>query len=192
MGVIKMTKAMLRKKMLVQLQQLTTDEKIAIEKKLLNELIHSSIWEQAKTIGITISLPFEWNTTSIIEAAWKNNKSVCVPRCIVQTKQMEFFRITSFEQLIKGYANILEPDYEKLELVKKSQIDLMLVPGIVFDKEGYRIGFGGGYFDRYLASFNQATASLVSEQQLIDYIPKDGYDIPVHYLIMEDGVFNVK
>lgn len=110
----------------------------------------------------------------------------------IADNKMEFYKIDSLDDLNLGNYGILEPKIQTKNIVKKNEIDLLIIPGVVFDRNGYRIGYGKGYFDRYLADFHNITLSLVSQNQLIDSIPTDSYDINVDYLISENGIISTK
>lgn len=185
-----MDKAELRKEAIHTLKDLSETKKEQIELALTEELLNSPYWRDAQTIGITISQGFEWDTEPIIRAAWESGKNVCAPKCIPKTKALSFYNFTSYEQLEVVYYNLKEPDKTKTKLVKKDDIDLIIVPGVLFDHSGYRIGFGGGYYDRFLEDFNNQTISLVSSIQLVEQLPKESYDIPVKHVITEDGIID--
>src|SRR5699024_137058 len=179
----------LRMKMLHTLKQMDVTEKKAIEKQLFHHLTASTLWKNAQTIGITMSRPFEWNTRDLIEYAWKQNKKIAIPRSITETKSMIFHELNHFSELTKGYGGIEEPDVLRTSIVEKKAIDLLIVPGLVFNRAGYRIGFGGGYYDRFLTDFTKGTVRLMSIQQLDECIPVDEYAMPVQYLVTETGLF---
>lgn len=97
--------------------------------------------------------------------------------------------MTDWSQINKdGYFGLDEPDVKKTTPVKKDAIDLLIVPGLVFTKKGYRVGFGGGYYDRYLTDFTQPTVSLVHTKQFVEDFPIEPFDIPVQYLVTEKGI----
>jgi len=187
-----MYKNKLRLQIINRLKQLSDDEKSDIEQLLCNYLFQSHIFQDAFVIGTTFSQDFEWNTRTIMKKVWDDQKTVVVPKTDPMKRQLEFFEINPNSELEIGYGNILEPKAETNKKVNKSEIDLLIVPGIVFDKYGYRIGFGGGYYDRFLTDFNQATVSIASNQQIIERIPIQPYDIPVDFLVTEDGFFRTK
>ena len=179
-----MDKQELRKSGILKVKQLTKDKKKLIEQSLTNQLVHSMLWKQAKTIGITMSQGFEWNTKTIIEQAWKENKTVCIPKCEPKEKKLTFYQFDTYNQLEVVYYNLLEPKPEREKLVNKAFIDLLIVPGVLFDRRGYRIGFGGGYYDRFLMDFPNDTVSLISAMQLVDKVPEESFDVPVQHLII--------
>src|SRR5699024_11592202 len=96
------------------------------------------------------------------------------------SKRLDFYIMRDVSQLKSGYAGIWEMDILKCKILDKRDIDLIIVPGVVFNKAGYRIGFGGGYYDRFLASFQGETAALVSTLQFISSLPVEAHDVPVH------------
>lgn len=159
-----------------------------IEQKIIHQLMCSELWHHAQTIGITISQTVEWNTIPIIEAAWDQGKKICVPKSNPINHQLDFYSIDSFEEVEVAYYDLLEPITDITMQMEKEAIDLMIVPGIVFDTYGFRIGFGGGYYDRFLADYPNETCSLLSEDQLMDKLPAQLHDIPINYLITERGI----
>lgn len=155
----------------------------------ISEILFSSdSWKQARTIAITISRGREVNTLPIIEQAWNEGKQVVVPKCYPNEKRMEFRIIQSLHELEVVYFGLQEPVIEKTVPWQKDEIDLIIVPGIVFDENGYRIGYGGGYYDRFLEDYKNRTISLAFSLQLMPFVPREDHDIPVHYIITERGM----
>lgn len=177
-----------RHSVILQLNEQSKEDRKKIEQHLINQLLQSKLWHKAKTVGITISQAIEWNTRPIIQEAWNQGKIVCVPKSYPTDRKLIFYKIDSFEQLETAAYGLLEPIVEKTKQLKKERIDLLIVPGMVFDKYGYRIGFGGGYYDRFLTDFPNETCSLLCKKQLIDRLPSESHDIPINYLITEIGV----
>lgn len=157
-------------------------------KQIHQALFNSKSYQNASVIGCTISQEHEIDTTPIIKQAWKDGKTIAVPKCNPKQKELIFRTLTSFDQLETVYFGLKEPMEQETEEVDKERIDLMLVPGLIFDRRGYRIGYGGGFYDRYLANYNQTTIALATEEQLIDQVPNDSYDIPVQHFITEMGL----
>lgn len=155
------------------------DQSFLVAQKVLQE---SSIIE-AKTIGLTISNKPEVDTIHLIEALWQLGKIVAVPKCNPKTRTMEFYAIDSFAQLETVYMHLREPITDRCEFVDANEIDVMLVPGVVFDKNGYRIGYGGGYYDRYVLNYNGKLLSLIFDEQLREEVPREAHDCPVDVLL---------
>lgn len=182
------TKKVLRESMIEELGKLTEHERHAISEQLHEGLFKSNYWKNAEMIGIYVSFGTEWDTRNIIEEAFKTGKNIAIPKTIPETKEMDFYQVTDWSQVKKGHFGIQEPVIEKTTYVEKDAINLLIVPGLIFSKDGYRIGFGGGYYDRFLVDFIHPTVSLVSEKQLRETLPISNYDLPVNYLITETGI----
>src|SRR5690625_627310 len=180
-------KKAIREHILNQLAALSNEEKKSIELQQRKHLFTNSIWENARVIGITCSTSIEWDTKLIIKQAWEEKKTVALPKTIYEQSRMDFYKIDDFTELTVGYQGILEPSSNIDKLIEKQSIDLLIVPGVVFDQYGYRIGFGGGYYDRFLADFPNTTLSLLSTLQLVKTLPIEKHDIHVQYLITENG-----
>lgn len=183
-----MTKEKFREMIRQKLLSLDEDTYQKWSSQMAKELFQSLHWQKTHTIGITISKGKEVDTSKIIEQAWKEGKKVAVPKCYPNHKEMEFRYIHSFNQLESVYFGLLEPIISETNLCEKNEIDLMIVPGIVFDKNGYRIGYGGGYYDRYLKSFQNHTLSLAFSCQLVEKVPTEDHDIPVSMIVTEQGL----
>lgn len=189
--VLLLNKRQLRKSAIATLKNFSDEKRHAIEKRLREHLFTTDMWKAANTIGITVSQRFEWNTKPIIEVGWQQGKTMCVPKCIPQEKKLIFYRLDHFSQLEVVYSGLLEPKPEEATQIEKSHIDLLIVPGLLFDKKGFRVGFGGGYYDRFLTDFPNQTVSLMHSSQLVERVPSESFDIPVQQLITENGRLQV-
>lgn len=183
-----MGKEELRKGMLLSLEKVGWIKRNQTENDLHDQLFDSFLWNEAACVGVTVSSEREWDTRTIIEKAWEDGKRVYVPKSVHDTKALHFYELTSFNQLEKGYFGIEEPLPEKTERCEADDMDLLIVPGLIFTPSGYRIGYGGGYFDRFLSDFRQPTVSLLHSNQLVDSFPIEPHDVPVKFLITEEGL----
>jgi len=177
-------KKLLRLEVLSTLQTLPRELHQKKSKILTSQLFESIEWKNSTNIGVTISNFPEVDTSFLIHNAKKQNKRIFVPKCFPSTKEMKFYEWHDQTQFERTYANILEPVTHTTTEIHKNDIDLLVVPGVVYCKDGYRIGFGGGYFDRYLIDFQGFTVSLVFKEQLKERIPLDIYDLPVQKMII--------
>lgn len=187
-----MDKQTIRKQMIARLNELSLEEHAQLSRKIKRNIIQSEEFNKAKIIGITVSRYPEVDTRLIIEAAWLMGKQVVVPRCKQETREMDFRLLTSFDDLESVYMNLLEPIITRTVSISKEQIDLQIVPGVVFSNEGYRIGFGGGYYDRYMVDYKGETISLCFECQAGYDVPVEQHDIPVVKMITESRSINCK
>ncbi|MDG5788747.1 5-formyltetrahydrofolate cyclo-ligase [Evansella sp. AB-P1] len=183
-------KSDLRKKIKLLMKQMDINEKRKKDNKIHHNLFSEEQWKEASVVGVTVSIGDEIDTYEIITNAWSDGKAVVVPKCIPNEKKLCFYKIESFDMLEETFYGLKEPNPDKSVMYKSEEIDLLIVPGIVFNKEGYRIGYGGGYFDRFLEGKRIPTCSLLYECQLLKEIPYEDYDVPVHKLITEKRTIN--
>lgn len=178
----------IRKKILQLKESLSEQE---IQKKssdIFNTLSNMEFYNNANNVMLYVSFGSEVLTKPIIDDLLQQGKRVFVPVTAPKTKELIVSELKSFEDDLKvGHFGVMEPKKDALRPVDPTIIDLIIVPGVAFDKEGYRIGYGGGYYDRFIPRLADKTpkVSLAFEMQLIDKVPKDKYDIPVEYMITE-------
>ena len=175
-------KAELRKQVLQEMKANPREQKQFIDQALTERLLQHPFYQEAKTIATYLSFPHEFQTQGLIEQALKDGKKVLIPKTYPKGR-MDFV-VYNPQQLIKTSFGLLEPQGD-LEVVDASQIDLIHVPGLAFTREGYRIGYGGGYYDRYLKHFTGHTLSTVYPCQIRDFIPED-HDIPVQEVLIDE------
>ncbi|MDF2789161.1 MAG: hypothetical protein K0S80_2259 [Neobacillus sp.] len=185
-------KKLIRKEMKESLALLTKPYYEHYSTKIANTLYNDEDWLNAKLIGITISKEPEVDTYQIIRKAWESGKEVVVPKCNPKDKTLTFRKITEFSQLESVFYGLLEPIIEQTMEVYPENIDLLFVPGLAYTSEGFRLGFGGGYYDRYLTSYYGKTLSLAFHFQVIPQFPIEKHDIPVSKIITNDEVIKIK
>ncbi|MCY6370816.1 5-formyltetrahydrofolate cyclo-ligase [Clostridium ganghwense] len=159
-------------------------EKEILDISIFSKLINSKEYNEAKYIFVYVSFSGEVDTHKIIDYALKDNKYICVPKVISKEKGMKAVQIKNLMELKKGAYGILEPESFKHEIDEKN-IDLVLVPGVAFDNFGGRVGYGGGFYDRFLKNLNQYTVklALAYDFQVMDKVPKDELDVLVDRII---------
>lgn len=158
-------------------------EEIAEKSKIIKEkLFNSEEYKKAKTIMFYVSFGSEVSTIDMIKESLKNNKIVCVP--VVKEKSMIPSIIKGIKELNKK--NIYKiPEPSRINKIKKEDIDLIIVPGVAFDKQSRRIGYGKGYYDKFLKDFKGKTIGLAFKLQILEIIPKDEWDIKLDKVISE-------
>ena len=176
-------KAELRKKILQEMKALSQEQKQAMDRVLTERFLQHPFYQEAKTIATYLSFPHEFQTQELIEQALKDGKKVLIPKTYPKGR-MEFV-VYNPQQLVKTSFGLLEPQGD-LEVVKPSQIDLIHVPGLAFTREGYRIGYGGGYYDRYLENFAGQSLSTIYPFQVQEFNLED-HDIPVQEVLVDEG-----
>ena len=176
-------KAELRKQVLHEMKAISQEQKQFIDQALTEQLLQHPFYQEAKVIATYLSFPHEFQTQELIEQALKDGKKVLIPKTYPKGR-MDFV-VYDLQQLVKTSFGLLEPQGD-LEIVDASQIDLIHVPGLAFTTEGYRIGYGGGYYDRYLEQFSGHTLSTIYPCQIQDFIPEN-HDIPVQEVLIDEG-----
>ena len=175
-------KAELRKKILQEMKAISQEQKQAMDQALTERFLNHPFYQKAKTIATYLSFPHEFQTQELIERALKDGKKVLIPKTYPKGR-MEFV-VYNPQQLKKTSFGLLEPQGD-LEVVEPYQIDLIHVPGLAFTTEGYRIGYGGGYYDRYLEHFAGHTMSTIYPCQVQEFNSED-HDIAVQEVLIDE------
>lgn len=183
-------KKALRKEILTKRKNLDTAEKENMDKKILDRFFESKYYKEAKKIFIYISYDSEIDTIKIIDKAFKDGKKIYVPRTEFESRLMDAVEITSFDNLIKSSYGILEPSINT-PYINPNELDLIVVPGVAFDKKGGRMGYGAGFYDRYFKKINKdnieriTKLALAYDFQVLEEVPMSAQDVPVDYIITE-------
>ncbi|MBF7017014.1 5-formyltetrahydrofolate cyclo-ligase [Staphylococcus durrellii] len=175
-----MTKVKMRKQMLNKMKSFSGTNKQLADDSLARQLYETTFYQEAQKVGIVLSMPHEVNTYKIIKHMFEDKKQVFVPETNYELHSMIFKEITDLATIeldSKGINHVIA-DNQTTE-----NLDLLIVPGIIFNQHGYRIGYGGGYFDKYLANHKQDTISLIYDFQ-IDAFEIEGHDQPVDAIII--------
>lgn len=154
-----------------------TEEQIVVRSEKLGKLFaQSELYRQAKTIYGYLPYNQEVRTVPMLQQALKDGKKVAVPK--VYGEEMKFIYMDDLSKVEKGYAGIPEPIAD--EPVANDKTALVLMPGLAFDKEGHRIGYGGGFYDKFLASEPEhPTLALCYDFQMQQHLETEEFDIPV-------------
>lgn len=175
----------LRKEIIKKRDELDCTEKKIKDKKIIEKLKGTKEYKEAKEIFIYIGFGSEINTKILIEDALEDGKEVCVPKVI--NKEMVFIKINSLENLVTSNYGILEPVGDKNNF-NVDNLGLIIMPGLAFDKQGNRLGYGGGYYDKFLSNnkINVKKIALAYNFQILDKVPSEEHDIKVDSIITEE------
>ena len=160
-----------------QQKRAMSEEEIQRRSEKLAELFYASeLYRNAATIYGYLPYNQEVRTVAMLEQALKDGKRVAVPKCYGD--EMRFLYMDDLSKVEKGYANIPEPIAD--EPVADDKTALVLMPGMAFTKDGKRMGYGGGFYDKFLAAEpNHPTVALCYAFQMVEDLPTEDYDIPV-------------
>ena len=176
-------KASIRKSVLKKMKGLEPDNKRKADQALIQRLRSLSAYQEASVIATYLSFPHEVNTSILIAAVQADGKQVVIPKTYPKGR-MEFVAYDS-QKLKQTSFGLLEPE-DGSQAIDKSEIDLIHVPGVAFQKDGYRLGYGGGYYDRYLADYDGATVSTIYACQEVDFTPAP-HDVPVKEVLVDES-----
>jgi 5-formyltetrahydrofolate cyclo-ligase len=129
----------------------------------------------------------EVNTIPIIEKLMEQNKAILLPK-VEKDRILPIF-ISNLSELKEGFAGIKEPSGEEYP---KEKIDIVVVPAVAFDRKGYRIGYGKGYYDRFLSDYKGLKIGLAYQFQLMEKLPHEEHDVPVDIVITPFEIIRVK
>ncbi len=181
-----MTKKEIRAMIREKKKALSPEEIRDVSLKLCEIFTRQPFYKEAKVIYPYLAYNQEIVTTPLIVRAWMDGKEVAVPKCYEENR-MEFHRINSFDEVELGYMDIPEP--KGGEIVDDKEV-LILMPGVAFDREFNRIGYGGGYYDRYLDRKQDCRFTKVAfayDFQVLDHIETEAHDYKVDALITTEG-----
>jgi 5-formyltetrahydrofolate cyclo-ligase len=183
----------LRKDFLKKRSLILPEKRKISEKKILENILSYDLFRNCRYILCYVSVRGECDTKNLINKAFSLGKKVAVPKCTADGI-MQFYLIDSLNQLVDGKYNIPEPP-ETLCLLDddffaENQDILCIVPALCFDKSGYRVGYGKGYYDRFLAKYeNISSIGLCFEEFVVENVPRDCFDRHVDVLITEEKCY---
>ncbi|MGM9522530.1 MAG: 5-formyltetrahydrofolate cyclo-ligase [Oscillospiraceae bacterium] len=154
------------------------------DERLTKRLLELPEYLSAKTVFCYWGMGFEPDTSRIIENALDAGKTVALP-VVYGAGVMRAHIITDISQLNPGTFGIPAPS-ENMPVLEPENIDLAVVPAVAFDRENFRLGRGGGYYDRYLSRTRAFTVGLTCQRLLLEKVPREEYDIPVNCIITEE------
>ena len=142
-------------------------------------------YQRNNVLLIYVSTSIEVDTFRIIHQAFADGKRVAVPRCVPDTRNMEFYYIDSTDELSPGMFGVLEPQPIPERLYKESEGGLCIVPAFSYDWRGYRLGYGKGYYDRFLSRFEGNMVGICYSECVQRSLPHGRFDRPVELLVTE-------
>lgn len=169
--------------------RLTPDLRKAMSREIEEKLFALREFRDARTVLFYASFRSEVETHEMVRRALAEGKRVVLPK--VEGDHLILFQIADFDRDVKpGAWGIPEPTGEKQLLPE--QMDLIVVPGAAFDPEGNRLGYGAGFYDKLLKQYQGHTAALAFELQILNNVPADPHDVPVHRVVTEKRVIETK
>lgn len=165
---------------------MSASEKTALDDKISDIFLGSMSYRHATQILLYASTDDEISTERIFEASVKEGKTCYFPHCFENSK-MEYYRADSLEELVNDAFNIKAPPVSE-ERYEPQPSDICIVPAMAYDKSGYRLGYGKGFYDRFLPSFMGIKTGFCYSSFMKSQLPRGRYDIAVDVIITEKGV----
>ena len=191
-----MTKKEIRDSVSARRNAMGEEQVMLASQAIMENLQASAIYRKAGSVLFYCSTGGEVYTHGAIAAALAAGKTVVLPKSNVKTMMLELYKIHSMSELSRGAYGVLEPMPDKNRMVSASDIDMLIIPGVAFDKRGNRIGLGLGYYDRLLKGLSGAgrICALAYSFQIVPQIelPHDAHDVPMDYVFSEDAVIECR
>lgn len=182
-------KQRLREERLAAREALSEQERSVLDDRITQKLLATSEYAEATTVLTYVSVSSEVSTRMFIECALRDGKTVAVPRCL-PGHCLEFVAIVSLEQLVAAPFNLLEPAKELPALTEDQKNNsICIVPAFLVDTKGYRLGYGAGFYDRFLSTYPGKKICLAYQQNLSQImLPHTAFDVAVDVVITESDV----
>ena len=180
-----MSKEVLRKELRAQ-RNLLPDKELK-SRKIINRLLELEVFQDAEVVMLYRSAKGEVDTNALWEACKKAGKVCVFPKCVSDSEMIAV--MAEGEDDFRKYSfGIMEPVSE--QVFPKELIELIVVPALGYDRSNFRMGYGGGYYDRYLEDFYGTTAGLCFEELLVETVYPGVWDVPVDFVITESDIYS--
>ena len=181
----------LRKKQLILRKNLSSSITKVFVQELFEKLFEKINFNDLNIISSFNSINTEINTIELNEYIIKNNKILCFPVITNKNDHLVFRKFTNYNDMTEGFMKIKEPSKRNPTLFPQ----LLFVPCLAYDKDGYRLGYGGGYYDKTFANLKKNNRKFISvgyafDDQVVLNVPKDKFDIKLDYVITEKDIYS--
>jgi 5-formyltetrahydrofolate cyclo-ligase len=192
-SVMAMNKAEIRERILNWRDRLTMEEINSVSETVCTTLLSMEAYRKASTLMGYAAFRNEVSLRKLVEQAWADGKSVLFPKVNRQRGELEAYYIRSYADLRPGVWGILEPDEHRRRRQGEQPIDIIYMPGLAFDRGGRRLGYGGGYYDKFMAGMRcplPERIAVAHSGQIIDKVPYEAHDIPVDCIVTEKEIIS--
>lgn len=179
-------KEKIREQILYKRAKQSPDDKKPKDQKIIEFIENLAEFQKAQEVVIYISIHGEVDLSELFEKH-KEEKSFILPRVNRSDNRLDLYKINNLEDLVKGSFDVPEPP-ENLEQVNVEELDLIIVPGIAFAKDGHRVGYGAGFYDRLLKKVSCPKIGVAYEFQIVENTGGEDHDEPVDYVITEKEI----
>lgn len=185
----------LRKRMISLREKQSQTDRKRWSRQIVDYVLQWDLYRQADTLALFLPFGHEVDIAPLVDKAVEAGKTALIPKVDKEANELRFYCFTDWDQLVPGPFGIREPDSSRAEPGRLRDIQLIVTPGLAFDRYGGRLGYGGGFYDRFFSrllaeSGNRLPprAGVGFEIQVVERIPMQPYDVPITHLITEKGI----
>ena len=182
-------KSFLRQDILMRRRQMTPEEWRGKSSTIVEKILQIKRILEFETYHVYFPINNEVDIRTLIEILWKQKKRVVMPRTLFEEKALAHYQVKSFEDLEPTFFHMQEPRTD-LSLYE-GPVDLIIVPGVAYDKRGNRMGYGGGFYDRFLSQKKALTLAPAFDYQMTESLPVEKHDTPVKSIITETAAYGL-
>jgi 5,10-methenyltetrahydrofolate synthetase len=181
-------KAALRKEMIARRDALSAEARERAARIFVAKITSLPQYARAHSLLATMAIGSEWNTRLLLDHARAGGKAIVLPRISTPPPRLELYAVSDLDRdLVPGVWSIPEPDPSRCRRLEFAEIDFAVVPALAVDREGYRLGYGAGYFDRLLSGRHDRAycVTALPARFILERVPREAHDIPVD-LVLDD------
>ena len=189
---IRPIKKKLRAKAREMRSSLSPEYKASLDRKIKNKLLNLFAVRETEAVLCYVSTDIAVDSREFIDSLFKMGKRVAVPRCEGDDGEMNFYYINSLAELSPGSFGVDEPDPSSCVMFSDTVESVCIVPAFMFDKRGYRLGYGKGYYDRYLSKYKGSTIGVCYSENLADELFRGKYDRAVDLVVTDKEILTIE
>ena len=180
-----MDKSVLRAQCRTLRDAMTAEAVASVGEQICNHLVEWPTFQQARTVMAYMAFGNEVSLKPLMNQS--RHKHWVIPRTEARPEPHLILHLYDPARLVRHRFGMLEPDIN-LPVIEPGELDLVLVPGLAFDRRGYRLGFGGGFYDRFLPHVTAGKVGIAAEALIVEHVPNDHFDQRVDYIASEAGI----
>lgn len=182
---IRPLKERLRKEIKLWRRSLSDEQRADADAKIAARLFALREYRECRAVLTYVSQPIEVDTRAIIARALADGKRVAAPRCVEGTREMEFYYIDGIDDLAPQTFGVLEPLPDRCEVVTDFSGSICVIPALAYDKAGYRLGYGAGYYDRFLSLYSEPKIGVIYAHNLRKKLWHGRFDVAANLVVTE-------
>lgn len=189
-----MDKKTIRKEILRRRDSLDPKKKRQKDRLIMDKVFSLLEFQRARTIFYFASFRSEVSTLPHIKEAFRQGKRIFLPKVDNLKKRLKIYEILDLEEIKPGFMGIPEPEVSADRERNINEVDLVIMPGVAFDPQGNRLGYGAGYYDKLLSSLKRIIPliAIAFDEQILESLPSEGHDVKIHMIVTDRRIIKVK